>query len=90
MDCCVQACVPLPEEDIFIVCIALGSYTGTVAKTFTITEAAKQEPGVKELFKCTITLNKTAYTYDGKAKKPTVTVKDGATVLKAGTDYTVA
>ena len=68
----------------------MGNYTGTVTKTFIITEAAKQEPSVKELSQCTITLSKTAYTYDGKAKKPAVTVKDGGTVLKAGTDYTVA
>ena len=40
--------------------------------------------------KYTITISKTAYTYDGTAKEPAVTVKDGATVLKAGTDYTVA
>ncbi len=37
-----------------------------------------------------ITLSKTSYTYDGKAKKPTVTVKTAAgTTLKSGTDYTV-
>ena len=40
--------------------------------------------------KCAITLSKTAYAYDGTAKNSTITVKDGATVLKAGTDYTVA
>ena len=39
----------------------------------------------------TVKLSKTAYTYDGKAKKPSVTVKDanGAT-LKKGTDYKVS
>ena len=73
-----------------------GNYTGTVTKTFTIVKGDGQKPGapdvpgVKELSKCTITLSKTTYTYDGKAKKPAVTVKDGTTVLKAGTDYTVA
>ena len=35
------------------------------------------------------TLSKTAYTYDGKAKKPTVTVKYDKTVLKKDKDYTV-
>ncbi len=71
----------------------IGNYTGTVTKTFTIAKGDSQKPGVpnvKELSKCTITLSKTAYTYDGTAKKPAVTVKDGATILKAGTDYTVA
>ncbi|MCD8023056.1 MAG: leucine-rich repeat protein [Lachnospiraceae bacterium] len=37
---------------------------------------------------CTITLSATSYTYDGKAKKPTVTVTDGTTTLTKGTDYT--
>jgi uncharacterized protein YjdB len=38
----------------------------------------------------TITLSKTKYTYDGKAKKPAVTVKNGSETLTAGTDYTVS
>ena len=37
-----------------------------------------------------ITLSKTAYTYNGKEQKPSVTVKDSkGKVLKNGTDYTV-
>ncbi|MGN1328265.1 MAG: CotH kinase family protein [Eubacterium sp.] len=37
-----------------------------------------------------VKLSKTAYTYDGKVKKPTVTVKDSnGKTLKNGTDYTV-
>ncbi|MCC8101131.1 MAG: leucine-rich repeat protein [Clostridiales bacterium] len=39
---------------------------------------------------CTITLSQSSYTYDGTAKKPAVTVKDGSTTLTAGTDYTVS
>ena len=37
----------------------------------------------------TITLNKTSYTYDGNAKEPTVTVKDGETTIPAS-EYTVS
>ena len=38
----------------------------------------------------TIKLNKTAYTYNGKVQKPSVTVKDSkGKTLKNGTDYTV-
>ena len=38
----------------------------------------------------TFALSVTSYTYDGKAKSPSVTVKDSAgTVLKKNTDYTV-
>ncbi|MDY3920475.1 MAG: hypothetical protein SOZ59_16020 [Candidatus Limivivens sp.] len=43
------------------------------------------------LQKSRITLSKTSYVYDGKAKKPKVTVKNAAgDTLKAGTDYTVS
>ena len=31
-----------------------------------------------------------SYTYDGKTKKPTLTVKNGSATLKAGTDYIVS
>ena len=37
-----------------------------------------------------ITLGTTEYIYDGTAKTPTVTVKDGSAVLVEGTDYTLA
>ncbi|MCR5539965.1 MAG: MBG domain-containing protein [Ruminococcus sp.] len=59
-----------------------GSYTGSVVKNFTI--SAKSVSGL------TMTLSQTSYTYDGTAKKPTVTVKDGSKTLTSGTDYTVA
>lgn len=39
---------------------------------------------------CTITLSRSSYTYDGTAKKPTVTVRDGSTILTAGTDYKIS
>lgn len=39
---------------------------------------------------CSITLAQSNYTYDGTAKKPAVTVKDGSNVLKNGVDYTVS
>lgn len=39
---------------------------------------------------CTITLGTTSYVYDGSAKKPSVTVKNGNTALKENTDYTVS
>ncbi|SEK78303.1 dockerin type I domain-containing protein, partial [Ruminococcus albus] len=53
--------------------------------TFTISSAA-----AKSISGCTITLSQTSYTYDGTAKKPTVTVKDGSKTLTSGTDYTVS
>lgn len=37
-----------------------------------------------------VTLSKTKYVYNGKAKKPSVAVKIGTTKLKKNVDYTVA
>ena len=62
-----------------------GSYSGTATKTFTISEVY-----IALISNCNITLSASSYTYDGTAKKPTVTVKDGSKTLTAGTDYTVA
>ncbi|MDE6667281.1 MAG: hypothetical protein K2K38_02900 [Clostridia bacterium] len=44
----------------------------------------------KSLSSTTVTLSQTTYTYDGNAKSPTVTVKDGSVTLTKDTDYTVA
>ena len=43
----------------------------------------------KSLSKAKITLSKSSYTYDGKAKKPKVTVKLGKKKLKNKKDYTI-
>lgn len=43
-----------------------------------------------DISKCTVTISPTTYIYDGTAKTPSVTVKNGNTTLKSGTDYTVA
>ena len=60
-----------------------GVYTGTVTKEFTI-EASKDISSAG----FTVTLSETEYTYDGKAKKPAVTVTKGTEKLR-GTDFTV-
>jgi len=57
-----------------------GSYGGIVTKTFTIKEFA--------LSKATITIASNVY-YDGKAKVPEVTVKNGSKKLTKDTDYTL-
>jgi len=62
---------------------ATGSnYQGTLTEQFTIAKASAS--GFE------VTIGTATYTYDGTEKQPTVTVKDGETVLTAGTDYTVA
>ncbi|MBR3241944.1 MAG: fibronectin type III domain-containing protein, partial [Parasporobacterium sp.] len=40
-----------------------------------------------DLTTCKVELSKTEYYYNGKSRKPNVTVKDGKTILSAGTDY---
>ncbi len=59
-----------------------GNYAGTITKSFKIKAA--------DVSKCKIKLSDKAYTYNGKAKKPSVIVKgiDGKE-LKNKTDYTV-
>lgn len=44
----------------------------------------------KQISDCEITLSSANYTYDGTAKRPTVTVKNGSTTLRNETDYTVS
>jgi len=55
---------------------------GSAGYTLTVTD------GRIDISTCTVTLSATSYTYNGSAKKPTVTVKDGSTTLTSGTDYT--
>ncbi|MCD7840157.1 MAG: fibronectin type III domain-containing protein [Erysipelotrichaceae bacterium] len=57
-----------------------GNYTGTVNKTFKI--------NAKSISKFTATLSTSTYTYDGKVKKPSVTLKNGSTTISSS-NYTV-
>ena len=59
-----------------------GNFKGEVTTQWSIVEANAN------LFE--LTLGTTEYTYDGNAKTPTVTVKDGEAVLAENTDYTLA
>lgn len=57
-----------------------GNYSGTLKKTFEINPAKVSN----------VKLSSTSYTYNGKTKTPSVTVKDSkGRKLKKGTDYTV-
>lgn len=53
-------------------------------------EGTKTEEGTTSIRKCTVTLNNSAYKYNGKARKPKVTVKYGGEELVDGTDYAVS
>ena len=59
-----------------------GVYNDSVEKYFTIQR--------KSVSGFTVTLSRTAYTYDGTEKQPTVTVKNGSRTLVKGTDYSVS
>ena len=58
-----------------------GNYTGVGTKTFEIT--------AKELNSNNVNLEYTTIEYDGTAKEPKVTVKDGEKVLVLGVDYEI-
>ena len=67
-------------------CIVTDKY-GNSVKSDTVTLSAVKIPA-SEL---KASLSKTAYTYNGKVQKPSVTVKDSkGNVLKKGADYTVS
>ncbi len=61
--------------------IGMGSYSGTLNKTFEITK--------KPITDCTVTIDCPNNVYDGNTKSITVTVKDGDKVLEKGKDYTL-
>lgn len=95
--------VTIPEgvttigERAFYKCTSLAAvyYKGTKTAWASVSAESYNEPLTSAavyyaLGACTITLSQTSYTYDGTAKKPAVTVKDGSTVLTVGTDYTVS
>ena len=66
-----------------IVFTGKGLYNGTLTKSFKITKAQLSDSMLDDASK------KIEVTYTGKAVKPEVTLKDGETTLKKGTDYTL-
>ncbi|MCD7840238.1 MAG: CAP domain-containing protein [Erysipelotrichaceae bacterium] len=63
-----------------------------LTKTITVNGSSSSSSASNKtsISKMTASLSQTSYTYDGTAKKPTVTLKNGSTTLKNGTDYTVS
>ena len=59
-----------------------GNYSGTITKSFKITQA--------DLSKFTASLSVDSFIYDGAEKKPEVTVKSDNAQLTAATDFTVS
>ena len=76
------------EGKVIVTGIATSGYTGTVEVPFSIVEKeAGQEPVALE--EGHVKLDKTEFTFDGKAVEPSVTVTVGDKVLVKDTDYTL-
>ena len=79
------------EGKVIVTGIATGGYIGTVEVPFTITEKETEpeetQPIVLE--ESHVKLDKTEFTFDGKAVEPAVTVTVGDKVLVQDTDYTL-
>ncbi|MCD8347073.1 MAG: leucine-rich repeat protein [Lachnospiraceae bacterium] len=93
----IPASVTAVGEWAFYKCTSLASvyYKGTKTAWASVSIESYNDPLTSasvycELGACTITLSQSSYTYDGTAKKPTVTIVDGSTTLTQGTDYTVS
>ena len=67
-----------------------GNYTGSKTVYFTIKSNSSSggDTETKDISTATVTV--ASCTYNGQAQTPAVTVKDGSTTLKQGTDYTVS
>ena len=71
--------------------LALADSSTFLANNYTIAyTGANLTINAKNASTFTVTLSPTIYTYDGNAKTPTVTVKDGNTTLTLNTHYTIA
>lgn len=67
--------------DYTVAVTGMGEYYGTATKTFTI------DP---KQMRFDVTADSDSAIYDGQSKTPTLTIKDGDTVLTEGVDYTVS
>lgn len=77
------------EGKVIVTGIATGGYTGTVEVPFTIVEKEEDEQEPIALEESHVKLDKTEFTFDGKAVEPAVTVTVGDKVLVQDTDYTL-
>ena len=78
-----QAVSAVAPATYYVKVTAIGAFTGTVRKAFTVKAQPLQESK--------ITCSATSFTYNGQVQKPTVTVKNAqGTTLTANTDYTVS
>lgn len=70
-----------------------GSYAQTYAQSQNIPFIPNSQPPVperKQLAASQVSLSQQAYTYNGTPRTPSITVRDGGSLLREGTDYTTA
>lgn len=77
------------EGKVIVTGIATSGYTGTVEVPFTIVEKEEDEQEPIALEESHVKLDKTEFTFDGKAVEPAVTVTVDGKVLVQDTDYTL-
>ncbi len=74
------------EAGTYYVYVKKGAALSTVDYNFTLSDGREQV----DVSTLDISLSKTSYTYNGKARKPSVTVTDGDTVLEKNVDYKIS
>ncbi len=70
-----------------------GSYAQTYAQSQNIPFIPNSQPPVperKQLTASQVSLSQQTYTYNGTPRTPSITVRDGGSLLREGTDYTTA
>ena len=70
--------------------VTIKGVPGSSAESFADDNGYKFKPITQALTNCTVLLSSAAYTYDGKAKMPTITVRADGRTLTEGTDYTLS
>ena len=75
------------QHSIYMIYDNYGANNETYFKNFIVT-VSNSTAAKTDIADVTLTLSKTAFTYNGKVQKPTVTLTNGA-VLKEGVDYTL-
>ena len=67
----------------------IGEYCGNKSLQFSIEDASTDDTEQTDISKADVSLSQSSYVYDGKEKRPSVTVKMDGKTLVYGTDYTV-
>ena len=71
--------------------LVVNCYSGSVAEKYAKENGIKYKLlAAKGISSLSVKADKTVFGYTGKAKAPTVTIKDGSYTLKQGTDYTLS